>query len=83
MKIFAYEVRDDEKKAFERLAEEYGVELTISTDVPSLQNAGEVAGFDGITMLGQGNISRELLEAYKQAGIRFLSTGPSDTTTLI
>ena len=74
MKIFAYEVRDDEKKAFERLAEEYGVELTISTDVPSLQNAGEVAGFDGITMLGQGNISRELLEAYKQAGIRFLST---------
>ena len=74
MKIFAYEVRDDEKKASERLAEEYGVELTISTDVPSLQNAGEVAGFDGITMLGQGNISRELLEAYKQAGIRFLST---------
>ncbi len=74
MKIFAYEVRDDEKKAFERLAEGYGVELTISTDVPSLQNAGEVAGFDGITMLGQGNISRELLEAYKQAGIRFLST---------
>lgn len=74
MKLFAYEVRDDEKQAFDRLAKEYGVELTISTDVPSLENAGEAAGFDGITMLGQGNISRELLEAYKQAGVRFLST---------
>jgi D-lactate dehydrogenase len=74
MKIFAYEVREDEKKAFDELAREYHVDLAESSDTPSLENIKALSGFDGATFLGQASINRSLLEAFKEAGVRFLST---------
>lgn len=74
MKIFAFEVREDEKKAMESIAAQYGVEVVMSSEVPGKKNVDLVKGCDGITMLGQGSIDRELLTAYKEAGIRYVST---------
>lgn len=73
MKIFAYEVREDEEKAFASLAEEYQVELGMSSEVPSLENADLLKGYEGVTMLAQGKITREILERYKELGIRYIS----------
>lgn len=74
MKIFAYEVREDEKNAFARMENQYGVDLQLSTAVPSVDNAGMVKGYEGITMLGRGKIDETLLRIYRENGIRFLST---------
>lgn len=74
MKIYAFEVREDEKKAFEQIAAQCGVEVTLSSEVPSLENANVVKGYDGVTTLGMGKLNRELLGIYHENGVRFLST---------
>ncbi len=74
MKLFAYEVREDEKKAFFEYAEKYNVEISLSPEVPTLDNAGLADRCDGITMLGQGTIDAKLLDRYKEMGIRCIST---------
>ncbi len=74
MKIYAFEVREDEKKAFEQIAAQCGAEVTFSSEVPSLENADMVKGYDGVTTLGMGKLDRELLSCYRESGVRFLST---------
>lgn len=74
MKIYAYEVREDERRAFARIGAELGAELALDTAAPTLENAESVRGCEGVTMLGQGKISRELLEKYRELGIRCIST---------
>ncbi|MCC8059259.1 MAG: D-isomer specific 2-hydroxyacid dehydrogenase family protein [Clostridiales bacterium] len=74
MKIYAYEVREDERRAFARIGAELGAELVLDTAVPTLENAESVRGCEGVTMLGQGKISRELLEKYRELGICCIST---------
>lgn len=74
MKIFAYEVRKDETAAFSKAAADYHVDIVTSSLVPTLANAGLVAGCDGVTILGQGRIDRPLLERYRALGVRCLST---------
>ncbi len=74
MKIFAFEVRDDEKEHFARYAKELGVELAITDQVPTLDNAFMAAGCSGVTMLGQGKINPALLDEYKRLGVKCLST---------
>ncbi|MCD8223467.1 MAG: D-isomer specific 2-hydroxyacid dehydrogenase family protein [Clostridiales bacterium] len=74
MKIYAYEVREDERRAFARIGAELGAELALDTAAPTLENAESVRGCEGVTMLGQGKISQELLEKYRELGIRCIST---------
>jgi len=56
MKIHAFGVRDDEKQAFEQISAQCGVEVTLSDETPSLENADLVKGYEGVTVLGMGNI---------------------------
>ena len=74
MKIYAFEVRADEREAFDRMAAECGVEVIMSSEVPTLANAELVKGCEGVTTLGMGKLNRELLEAYQKLGVRCLST---------
>ena len=74
MKIFAYEVRPDEAACFEKLRQEHGVDIVLSGEVPTLDNAALAAGCEGVTMLGQGRIDAALLDAYHSFGVRYLST---------
>ncbi|MCD8047169.1 MAG: D-isomer specific 2-hydroxyacid dehydrogenase family protein [Clostridiales bacterium] len=74
MKILAYEVRDDERAHFDRCARQLGVELALTEQVPTLENAELAAGCDGVTILGQGKIDAALLDAYRQLGVRCLTT---------
>lgn len=74
MKIFAYEVRPDEAACFEKLRQEHGVDIVLSGEVPTLDNAAMAAGCEGVTMLGQGRIDAALLDAYHSFGVRYLST---------
>ncbi|OUP06270.1 D-isomer specific 2-hydroxyacid dehydrogenase family protein [Collinsella sp. An2] len=74
MKILAYEVRDDERAELLRVADELGVELSCTDDVPSMDTADAAAGFDAATFLGMGTIDERLLTRWHELGVRFLST---------
>ena len=73
-KIFAYEVREDERAEMASVAVRLGIDLVTSAEVPSMENAAEVKGCIGVTILGQGNINKELLSAWAAAGVRYVST---------
>ena len=74
MKIYLYEVREDERDEIARQAERLGVKVSVSGDVPTLENAGRTAYCDGVSVLGQGTIDKTLLEKYASLGVRYLST---------
>ncbi|MCC8162735.1 MAG: D-isomer specific 2-hydroxyacid dehydrogenase family protein [Lachnospiraceae bacterium] len=74
MKIIAYEVRDDEREHFDRYAGEFGADLILTDQVPTMENASMAAGCEGVTILGQGNIDAALLDEYKKLGVRCLTT---------
>lgn len=74
MKIMVYEARKDELAALNRIARELGVELEISDVVPSMETAGMAAGCQGISMLGQGKIGKELLDRFLELGVGYVST---------
>ena len=74
MKILAFEVRDDEKKGLVETAQELGVELELSSEVPCMENVELVNGFEGVSVLGQGDINSELLSAWKKQGVDYVST---------
>ncbi|MCC8063745.1 MAG: D-isomer specific 2-hydroxyacid dehydrogenase family protein [Clostridiales bacterium] len=74
MKLLAYEVRDDERSEFDRCAKRFGVELILTEQVPTMENACMAEGCDGVTMLGQGRIDAALLDTYKGLGVRCLTT---------
>ena len=74
MKLYLYEVREDEREIIESVAKELGVEISCSSDVPAPDNAQRLAGYDAVSVLGQGSISAGLLEKYSALGIKHLST---------
>lgn len=74
MKIFAFNVREDEREAFARFSKETGAEVILSEKTPSLENTELVMGCEGISVLGMGQIDRQLLAQYQKLGVRFVST---------
>ena len=74
MKICIYEARADELKDFEKISKELGLTLSINKDVPSLETAALAEGFEGVSILGMGNIDAALLDKWKDLGVRCIST---------
>lgn len=74
MKLFLYEVREDEREFIESTAKRLGVEAITSEEIPTAQNAVLAQGCDGVSVLGQGRLDRELLETYHRLGIAYIST---------
>lgn len=52
MKIYAYEVRQDEMGYFKEYEKKYGVSVVLNHQVPTLENADNVDGCIGVTILG-------------------------------
>ena len=74
MKICAYAVREDEQQDFARLGAELGAELVLCPEEPGPKNADRAAGCTGITVLGGSRVGKALLDAWRAAGVRYLST---------
>ena len=74
MRIFAYALRPyDELPRLEALSRELGFDFGWTADYPTLENAGLAAGADGICII-TNPMSRELLAAYRELGVRGLAT---------
>ena len=74
MKIKMYEVREDEKKAIDRVAEELGADVSISSNILTPQEAESLRGIDGVSILGRTTVNKELLDGLKKAGVGYVST---------
>jgi len=74
MKILAYEVRLDERLELQRQADLLGIELNMTDEIPTPENAHLAFGCEGVSTLGQGRLDGELLGSLKKQGVRYLST---------
>ena len=74
MRIFAYALRPyDELPCLEALSHELGFDYAWTADYPTLENADLAAGADGVCII-TNPMSRELLAAYRELGVRGLAT---------
>lgn len=74
MKIFVYEARRDELLTFQKLKDTLNIEIDTTREIPTKANASLAAGYDGISVLGQGCIDAPLLDLYYGCGVRYIST---------
>ncbi len=74
MRVLAYEVRDDEKEYFNQYSEKFHIDLIMTDQVPTIENASLAQGCEGITMLGQGKIDALLLDEYKRLKVKCITT---------
>ena len=74
MKIFVYSYREfDEAEYFQKFSEEYGVELGISTDDPTMENAHLAEGYEYVSIITT-KIDAELMERFHELGVKMIST---------
>ncbi len=74
VKIAVYSLRDDEKEFLEAQEKALQVEIVQIQEEPSFENVGMLDGCMGVSVLGQTMIGKELLDAWKTAGILYVST---------
>ena len=74
MKIFVYSYREfDEAEYFQKFSEEYGVELGISRDDPTMENAYLAEGYEYVSIITT-KIDAELMERFHELGVKMIST---------
>ena len=74
MKIYAFEVRDDETDYFSAIAHRLNIEITCSAEMLTMDNIDLVNGYTGVTILGQYQYDKKMLDALKERGIFYLAT---------
>lgn len=74
MKIIAFEVRPDEREDFKELSEDLGIEITLRSEAATKENVGLVAGYEGVSTLGMCRLDAELLDTWKNLGVKYIST---------
>lgn len=74
MKVAVYSCREfDEKELFLKYAEELCIELVLCPDAPDMENISLAKGSDCVDII-TSRMTRELLTALKEMGIRYLTT---------
>ena len=74
MKIYAFEVRGDEREYFAAIKDKMNIELECTEAGLTMENIDLVNGCTGITVLGQYQYRENMLGALKERGVRYLAT---------
>lgn len=74
MKIYAFEVREDERCYFENLTRSLGMDITLSSATLDLQAIATLENGSGVSILGHHSVGKAELDALKAAGVYYLST---------
>lgn len=74
MKMLAYAVNEEERTLFEHYRNCYDVELTMTAEKPSLENASLSAGMDCINVLSDVVLSDKMYDIYRKNGVRIAVT---------
>lgn len=72
MKIFAYSVREDEVKYFDRLIEE-GIDITYISDYPTMDNVDLIKGYDAVSIISN-ILTKEMYDTWCAYGIKAIGT---------
>lgn len=72
MKIFAYSVREDEVKYFDKLIDE-GIDITYISDYPTMDNVELARGYDAVTII-TNVISKEMYDTWHSFGVKSIGT---------
>lgn len=74
MKIFVYSYREfDEAEFFQKFSKEYGVELGICKDAPTLENVHLAEGYEYLSIITT-KIDAQLVERFHELGVKMIST---------
>lgn len=74
MRVTVYNCREfDEKELFLKYEKELGIELVLCADAPTLENVHLTKGSECVDVI-TSKITRELLEAFYNNGVRYLTT---------
>ena len=74
MKMLAYGVNEEMRAIFEAFTAQYGVELHMTAEKPSLENAARSAGMDAVNVLSDVVLTDEMYDLYKQNGVKIAVT---------
>ena len=74
MKIYAFDVREDEQQYFEEMKETYDIDLSIEKEPLSVELISNLEAGSGITILGFTNIGEAECAALEKQDIHFLTT---------
>lgn len=74
MTVCIYEARGDELEEIRKKSEELGLEVRVTSEVPSMENISMTDGCEGVSTLGMGKLNEELLRAWHERGVNFVST---------
>ena len=73
MRIFAYSVREDEVKYFEKFRDELGVDCGFVSDYPSMDNIELAKGYDAVSII-TNVITKEMYDAWHNLGVKYIAT---------
>lgn len=73
MRIFAYSVREDEVKYFDRFIDAEGVDCTYVSDYPTMENVGLARGFDAVSVISNV-ITPQMYDAWRAMGVKYIAT---------
>lgn len=73
MKIFVYNMRDEELPYFEESCKKYNIEFDWTSETPTLDNAHLAEGCDAIDIITT-EIDRNRLELFKKCGVKLVMT---------
>lgn len=73
MKIFAYSVREDEVKYFEKMKIETGADISYTSEYPSMENIELAKGADGVLII-TNVITKDMYDAWASYGVKYIGT---------
>lgn len=74
MKVAVYNLRPDEEEFFKKYGKQYKFEIVSIKEEPSIQNVHLAEGCVCVSITSECHITKEMLNAYQEHGIQFIST---------
>lgn len=74
MKILAYEVENHELKYFKKYSEELNIDITIVSDLLTLETVSLAKGYEYITINGLSQIDKGLFQKIKENGVKYIAS---------
>ena len=74
MKMIAFAVEQAEREIFQRFCGDYGIELTMISEKPGMENISLTEGMDCINVLSDVVLTPEMWDIYKKNGVRMAVT---------
>lgn len=72
MKVKAFSTRPDEDPYYDLFSKKYGLEIVRDTDGLTMENIDSVKGYEGLSLVLDGNLTDEVLKALADRGVKFI-----------